>query len=122
MKQIEQCFKICHAAYARRLLALLLDGAPDRLRLKPEAARIPKVAVLEAIEKAETGNPVERAGNRKHAHGPQILGETECGKLYLKIVERKRADVGAAEIHGMTGEPATHKAIIFVQDEIDTGD
>jgi hypothetical protein len=64
--------------------------------LQSKDTGITEVAILEAIEKAKAGEPVKPGWDRRYAYNSKILGETERGKLHEKIIERKRANVGAA--------------------------
>src|SRR5262249_11983430 len=74
----------------------------------------------EAIEKAETGDSVED-GYRGDAHNPEILRKTERGNLHNQVIERKRTGVSSSEGHGHAGEATAEEAIVFVQNEIDSG-
>src|SRR2546422_7282229 len=47
--------------------------------LQPKLARIAKVAVAEAVEKAETGDPVKSSRNGSDGNGAQVLVESERG-------------------------------------------
>ena len=59
------------------------------LKLQAKDGRVAEVAVMEAIEKTETGEAVKWDGNRRNTDDSQILSESECGDLHGKQVGRK---------------------------------
>src|SRR5438105_15333084 len=90
--------------------------------LQSKHTRIAEVAILEAIQKSETGETVKSGWNRLHAYNPKMPGESECGKLDRKDIGWKSTSVGAAKRDGLVRHSPAEQTIVFVQNEFETGD
>ena len=84
------------------------------LKLQAKDGRVAEVAVMEAIEKTETGEAVKWDGNRRNTDDSQILSESECGDLHGKQVGRQGGHGGARRGRGCldaSRERGLHAAI-----------
>src|SRR3954452_14749091 len=72
-------------------------GNPSRP--EPEAVRVAKVAVLEAIEEFEAGDSFEPVGHLRDAHDGDRFGEIESRYSDLDQIHVEPTRVGTAELN-----------------------
>ena len=87
-------------------------------RLQSKGAAVAEVAVVKAIEKAETRDAIKSGENQWHANSAKILSESECGKPYAKIIDWERSGKGTPQKHGRTCQATAKQAIVLVQHKV----
>ena len=87
--------------------------------LQAKRSIVAKVAVMEAIQKAETGDAVKSGWGRRDTDGTDVLGKPKRGNLHQKNVGRESTRVGAAKRYRLIRVSTAEQAIVLFQDEFE---
>jgi hypothetical protein len=90
-------------------------GPFDDSTLQPELVGIAEVAGGEPVEEGETGNAVKSRRSGWYADSADDLVKSKSRQPDANIINWKRTDVSAPEIHGWMRNAAAEQAIVFVE-------